>query len=60
MNNMLANWQTTSAGMVLIVLAALQLVGVTIPFVPHIDIVQAVIMGAGLIVAKDANAFEKK
>ena len=53
MKSFLTNWKTTLAGIVVIGLYGLQMVGVNIPGV-HID-PATLAVGAGLIFAKDGN-----
>lgn len=58
MNAILANWKTTTAGVVLLLIAVLQMAGVDLPGISHVDLGQAIsaaLAGLGLIVAKDAH-----
>ena len=57
MNHILDNWKTTAPGVVLLVLAALEVVGVKIPGVPSDPgtLIMQGLAGLGLIAAKDAN-----
>jgi hypothetical protein len=48
-----ANWKTTVAGVGVIALAALGMVGVHVPGVSPMDLGQALVVGGGLIFAKD-------
>jgi hypothetical protein len=55
-NVLLANWQTTAAGLIVIALgAAKTFLGIEVPGF-SLDFVAALPVGAGLILAKDATA----
>jgi hypothetical protein len=54
----LTNWKTSLGGVIILVIAVLQLAGVNIPLIPHIDFGTAfmgVLTGLGFLGAKDAN-----
>lgn len=54
MQNLLTNWKTTLAGVAVIGLNALHLVGVNVPGFTPMDIGTAVVVGGGLILSGDA------
>lgn len=61
MKNLLLNWRTTAAGVLLIVLAVLSMAGVAIPgfTMPAGGIGTAIVMGVGLILSGDASLSAK-
>ena len=55
----LANWKTTAAGLIILAAAVLHSLGVDVPGFSGLDLGQAIIIAAGLILAHDATAFRK-
>lgn len=55
LKNIAANWKTTAAGVGVIALAVLGVFGVHIPGVSPLELGQAIVVGGGLILAKDGG-----
>jgi hypothetical protein len=57
-SSLLTNWKTTVGGVALIAIAGLQMIGVSIPGIGHVDFgtsLVAMITGVIGLVAKDSN-----
>jgi hypothetical protein len=57
-SSLLTNWKTSLGGVLLIAIAGVQILGVAIPGIPHVDFGTAVVgLVTGIIglVAKDSN-----